>query len=251
MTKLTEGLKENDLESLVLPLLSVDEYESKLDDDSIVIAFYVKDKEPAQDLNRFIQKGAQEILDTDVSPAPTEDGNYMVFVEVLRDKEFPGRCIDMLTSLTGLTGIENWMLSIYDEEEHLPADLQTLEAKVRLYSMEDYEDDAEEDEEMDVDEALTEFFHNSDLEGLKVDGRTVTLEGLVSDYKLELIDLGVFDQLIERNVVLTQGLRLDEAAQHNVSRLKALLGDLWVVEHLHNHVLLSNLLSEDVALFRL
>lgn len=249
MTKLTEGLKEHDLESLVLPLLSIDEYESKLDDDSIVIAFYVRDKDPAQDLNRFIQKGAVDILDTDVSPAPTEDGNFMVFVELLRDMDFPEKCLDMLDSLTGLTGIESWMLAIYDEEEQFPADLETIKSRVRLYSMEDYEDDAEED--MDVDEALTEFFHNSDLEGLKVEGRTVTLEGLVSDYKLELIDLGVFDQLIERNAVLTQGLRLDEAAQHNVSRLKALLGDLWVVEHLQNHVLLSNLLSEDVALFRL
>lgn len=245
MSKLFEGLKEGDLEDLVLPLLSIDEYESKLDDDSIVIAFYVRDKDPAQDLNRFIQKGAVDILDTDVSPAPTADGNFMVFVEMLRDSEFPQKCLDILDSLGGLTGVEEWAVEIYDVEGQQPAELEVLQTMVRLVSSETHE------EPEAVDEALTEFFKNSDLQGLTVEGRQVTLEGLVSDYKLELIDLGVFDQLIERNAVLTQGLRLDEAAQHNVSRLQALLGDLWTVEHLNNHVLLSNLLSEDVALFRL
>ena len=58
MANLFEGLKEGDLAELVLPMISIDEFESKLDDDSIVVAFYVGDRDPSQDLNRFIQKGA-------------------------------------------------------------------------------------------------------------------------------------------------------------------------------------------------
>ena len=68
MVNLVEGLKEGDLEELLIPMISIDEYESKLDDDSIVVAFYVRDRDPSYDLNRFIQKGASAILDTDVSP---------------------------------------------------------------------------------------------------------------------------------------------------------------------------------------
>lgn len=245
MDNLFEGLKEGDLEQLVLPLISVDEYESKLDDDSIVISFYVQDRDPAADLNRFIQKGPTAILDTDLSPAPNEDGYYMVFVEILRDANFPKKVMAILDSLEGLTGIQSWRGMLYDVEGTQPVTEEVLQTNVRLVPVED------EEVEDEVSEELTEFFRNSDLENLVVEGHRLTLEGATASYSLDFVDLGAFDTLQERNAVLTQGLRLDEAAQYNVSRLKALLGDLWVVEHLQNHVLLSNILSEDVALFRL
>jgi len=247
MANLFEGLKEGDLEELVLSQISIDEYESKLDDDSIVVAFYVQDREPAGDLNRFIQKGPTALLDTDVSPAPNEDGYYMVFVELLRDEEFPKKVIDITDSLQGLTGIESWTVLVYGSEEEQEVTEEYLATAVRLHSKEDHEEESEDS----VDESLTEFFRNSDLENLVVEGKRVSFQGPVATFEMNLVDLGAFDLLQERNAVLSQGLRLDEAAQHNVSRLKALLGDLWVVEHLQNHVLLSNVLSEDVALFRL
>src|ERR1700748_2916530 len=86
--ELIEGLRENDLEGLVLPVISIDQFESKIDDDAIVVAFYVEYRDPAIDLNRFIQKSAVDILDTEVSPAPTEDGYFVVFVELMRDDKF-------------------------------------------------------------------------------------------------------------------------------------------------------------------
>lgn len=253
MTTLFEGLKEGDLESLVLSMISIDEYESKLDDDSIVIAFFVQDRDPAADLNRFIQKGATALLDTDVSPAPNEDGYYMVFVELLRDQDFPNKVLAILGSLKGLTGIENWHAAVYDVEDTIDITEETLRQYVRLESTEDQEgeDESAEEEEDEVDESITEFFRNSDLHGMVLEGRQLTLSGLVSQMNFTLVDFGAFDMLQERNAVLSQALRLDETAQHNVSRLQALLGDLWVVEHLENHVLLSNCLSEEVALLRL
>jgi len=248
MDNLFEGLKEGDLDQLVLPLISIDEYESKLDDDSIVIAFFVHDRDPAADLNRFIQKGAVAILDTDPSPAPNEDGFYLVFVEVLRDENFPKKTMDILGSLEGLTNIKSWRASIYDVDATQIASEELLASLVRLQSVETHEEEPTED---DVNEELTEFFRQSDLEGLRVDGRNVVLESLFTEWNLEFVDLGSFDVLQVRNAVLSQGVRLDEAAQHNVSRLTAMLGDQWGVEHLENHVLLSCALSEDVALFRL
>ena len=82
MFALNEGLRPDDLEDLVLPILSIDEYESKIEDDGIVVGFYTQYKDPANDLNRFIQKSAIDILDSEVSPAPTEDGYFIVFVEL-------------------------------------------------------------------------------------------------------------------------------------------------------------------------
>lgn len=244
MANLFEGLKEGDLEQLVLPLVSIDEYESKLDDDSIVMAFFVQDRDPAADLNRFVQKGPTAILDTDVSPAPNADGYYMVFVEVLRDGNFPKKVVDILDSLEGLTGIKSWRGMLYGQDTTLIISQEAIAEHVRLAPIEEPESD-------EVVEGLTEFFRESDLADMVVEGRSVQLKGPIITLEMQLVDLGAFEVLQERNAVLSQAVRLDEAAQHNVSRLQALLGDLWVVEHLQNHVLLSNALSEDVALFRL
>lgn len=246
--KLFEGLKEGDLEDLVLPLISIDEYESKLDDDAIVFAFFVMDKNPANDLNRFIQKGSYPLLDTDVSPAPNEDGYFMVFVEVLRDETFIPTLLSTLADLKGLTGISEWKGEIYDQEEVLPINEETLAQFVRLVPLEDEETDTEIE---DVGEALQEFFQQSDLESILFNGDQVTLKGTQSSVVLEFVDLGPFESMREAHEELSQGLRLDEAAQHNVSRLQAILGDLWLVEHLQDHVVLSNLLHQDMALMKL
>lgn len=244
MDNLFEGLKEGDLEELVVPLVSIDEYESKLDDDSIVISFFVRDKDPAQDLNRFIQKGATAILDTDVSPAPNEEGYYLVFVELLRDEAFPKKVVAMLDSLNGLTGIKSWKGAFHETSSIEPISLESLTNLVRLTSEEDHQGHDE------VTEELTEFFSASDLMGMHLDGNHLVLEGRSSSFEFDFVDFGPFETLQERNAVLSQALRLDEAAQHNVSRISRLLGDLWLVEHLQEHVVLSTINSDKVVLLR-
>ena len=246
MANLFEGLKEGDLEDLVLPLVSIDEYESKLDDDSIVVAFFVLDRDPAQDLNRFIQKGAASILDTDVSPAPDEDGYYMVFVEFLRDQNTPEKIVSTLESINGLTNIKNWKANIYDVDVAVPADSENLHNYLRLESAENHE--GHEDE---VDESLTEFFRQSDLDNLVVEGRKVTLEARGVSVELQLVDLGNQDAVFENNAVLGSATRLDEAANANCRRLQRMLGDFWLTEQRGDYLLINHALRESVALFKL
>jgi hypothetical protein len=246
MENLFEGLKEGDLEDLVLPLISVDEYESKLDDDSVVVAFYVMDRDPAQDLNRFVQKGASAILDTDVSPAPNEDGYYMVFVELLRDENMPKKLMNTLESLSGLTGIQNWKAQMYDVEGVLPATDEVIRRHVRLVSEVDHA--GHEDE---VEEGLTEFFRASDLDNLVVEGKKVTMEARGVTVELQYVDLDSMEAVNENNAAMGSATRLDETANANCRRIQRMLGDFWFAEQRGNHVLVTNPLSETVALFRL
>ena len=113
MTKIDEGLRVHDLINIVLPVLSIDEYESKIDSDAVVVGFYVDSDQPAKDLANFIEKGANEILDTEVSPASDDNGNYLVFVEFLRDENFPQVLEDVLNSVKRLTGISKWQFMYY------------------------------------------------------------------------------------------------------------------------------------------
>jgi hypothetical protein len=52
-------LKYNELQDLVLPKVSIDEFAPKTgnNDEVIVLGFYVKDKEPAKDLSHFLETG--------------------------------------------------------------------------------------------------------------------------------------------------------------------------------------------------
>lgn len=246
MANLFEGLKAGDLEELVLPLVSVDEYESKLDDDSVVIAFYVMDKDPAQDLNRFIQKGAAAILDTDVSPAPNEDGYYLVFVEFLRDKAMPKKLLDTLASINGLTNIKSWKAQMYGVQGVLPATEDVLLRHVRLQSEVDHEGHDDE-----VEEGLMEFFRASDLENMVVEGKKVTMEARGVTVELQFVDMGDADAVYENNAAMGSATRLDETANANCRRIQRMLGDLWVAEQRGEHLLVSHALREGVALFRL
>jgi len=112
-SNLQEGLLQGDLDDLIKPLISIDEYESKISDDNIVVGFYADDKEPATDLARFISKSEIDILDAEVSPVPNEEGVYLVFVEFIRDDTFVKDLITLVESMAGLTSIETWQFKSY------------------------------------------------------------------------------------------------------------------------------------------
>ena len=115
---LHEGLERHSLQYLVSPLLSIDEYESKIDDRRMIVTgFHVRDYQPARDLSQFIEKSSIRPSDTEVSPAPTDDGFYLVFVEMSRDDDYPDRVIEMVQQVQNLTGEEEWKFQAYGEEE--------------------------------------------------------------------------------------------------------------------------------------
>lgn len=82
------SIQNNDLEDLISSVVSIDQYKSKIgkDENVVVIAFDIKDSDPAKDLSQFIETG-HECIDVDVSPGPTKEGTYKVFVELERNSK--------------------------------------------------------------------------------------------------------------------------------------------------------------------
>ena len=78
------SLRENDLVDTVLRKLSIDEFEPKTGEpkDVMVLGFYVTEQSAGEDLYHFLGGSPTETRDIDVSPNPTEDNYYMVFVEL-------------------------------------------------------------------------------------------------------------------------------------------------------------------------
>ena len=78
--QLFEGLQYRDLDGMLKPTLHVDEFSSKMGDDSdvMVISFFVRDKQAAKDLVSWFEKGYDFVLDADRSPG-----------EIYNDQTFP------------------------------------------------------------------------------------------------------------------------------------------------------------------
>lgn len=117
---LTEGMRQGDLQDLVLPLISVDEYESKIDPKAFVIGFYVQDGSAAKDLDRFLQKSPYPLLDTDVSPAPDQQGYFIVFVEILHSTQASHYVEMVLSDVASLTGITAWKMRLRGNARLIP-----------------------------------------------------------------------------------------------------------------------------------
>jgi hypothetical protein len=115
MKLLLENLFTGDLDGMILPIIAIDDFESKIDDKVIVLAFYVKNEEAAEDLSVFLERSAnKDILDTEVSNTPNKDGNYLVFVEIdTKNKSINDLC-DIICHIkeiaTRLSDTKSWKI---------------------------------------------------------------------------------------------------------------------------------------------
>lgn len=236
MDKIDEGLRVNDLINLIRPVVSIDEYESKIDDDAIVVGFYVESDMPAQDLANFIEKGANDILDTEVSPAPDDNGNYVVFVEFLRNDKFPQLLEDVLGSVESLTGITEWQFMHYGGKgEKMDLNQDLIMEKVRLVEK---EPSPEENEEEQM-ESL-EFFKDSLLDDVVTNGKKIILTKGAFSKSYDKIALGEAELLIDVLMLDAKPLAMDFKSLRECNRLRKMLGENWDVNKIDHHLILAN-----------
>jgi hypothetical protein len=155
------GLEAGNLRKLIHPELHIDEFKSKLGDDAeiCVISFKVNGKEPAQDLVNFIEKGYSWVVDADVSSGEMDDGDYIVFLEIDRNRELPENVIAMMEDIMRLTEQElsDWRvryhsnttdheLTLEDLAEMVPLSPEEYDAKYGNDDQEDLESDTPDEE---------------------------------------------------------------------------------------------------------
>lgn len=117
MFNLSEGIEMGDLERLVHPELHIDEYKSKLgkDEDVCVVSFKVTGKGAAGDLVNFIEKGYEWVIDADISSGEMDDGDFIVFVEIDRQKEIANHIMKLMSDLMNITAQQptDWRVRYY------------------------------------------------------------------------------------------------------------------------------------------
>ena len=102
------GLRENDLQDLIVPMFEIDSYKSKMgsDKDICVMSFNVLEKAAADDLVQFIESGYNFVLDADATSGEQADGYYRVFVEMEREEGIAKQIMELADGVSRLTGSE-------------------------------------------------------------------------------------------------------------------------------------------------
>jgi hypothetical protein len=238
MTKLTEGLLAHDLDYLVMPLISIDEYESKIDDrKAIVVGIYVTDLDPANELSSFIEKGVVPVLDTEVSPAPTEDGYYVVFIEIDRNERFIKRMLNIVDSISNLTNVDKWEFSPYhsDKEENYPLTAEMLKKHVNLDpNSVEIRDSKEKDQEKQEDQ-IAEFLQNSTVESVAIDEQTLILNDHLLEQHYEIVDFSKNVDTLSFTMPELGNRQLAESA-----RLQNMIGYGYTVNVAGEHLVVVN-----------
>lgn len=138
---LTEGVRQGDLEYMVSQFISVDQYSTKINNDNIVVSFFVKEQNAASDMGDFLSKNFFDIInDIEVSDSPTCNGDYQVFLEMERNKYFPEKLCKIIKILELLTGEQDWCFKTFKTERSLPLTKDNLIKSVDLH----IEDETEE-----------------------------------------------------------------------------------------------------------
>lgn len=128
------GLRAGDLENLVYHIFEIDSYASKMGDDKniITLSFSVKDKNPADDLVKFLESGYSFILDSDVTSGEQSDGTYKVFVEIERNKSANKNIIEIIDGVKKLANLEDVKFRYYKNWRSKPLTIEALDEEVPL-----------------------------------------------------------------------------------------------------------------------
>lgn len=230
--KLNEGLHHGDLNDLILSIISVDEYESKILDDAIVVGFKAIDKEPAEDLSRFIEHSGLEMLDSDVSPGPDEEGHYYVFVEFVRDKEFSTKLDKIIKMMDNITNVTDWQLQVYHTNELLPYSKENIDHNIRLTTDQ-------------VKENIAEFVKDCFADHIAISENLIYFD----NKSYTLIDFGDENKLYKKYNLGFKPIKLDESSQQSVSKLQKIMGGC-LIQKIDEYLIVSTDFSDKILILQ-
>lgn len=189
------SLRPNDLKYMLTDIFEIDSYSSKMGEDAdiVTLSFAVNDRQPAEDLVRFLENGYQFILDADVSPGELDDSTYKVFVEIDRNQDIDNNIFEILDGVKKLSGIDDWKYRYYKNFKSKAATLENLQNDVPK-SVDDYNINRSQV----TMENYKNFFKDSYVESISVNNDTMILQKPYCDgISFKIIDIGDTEYILE------------------------------------------------------
>ena len=188
------GLRIGDLKDLVHHIFEIDAYASKMGDDKniVTLSFTVGDKNPADDLMRFLEGGYSFILDSDVTAGEQSDGAYRVFVELERDRSANENIMEIVDGVSKLASVDDFKFRYYKGFKSFKVSMENLDREVPL----DPDNYGITVSESNLNN-YKNFFTNSYLEDIVMEDTTLSIKKAYADtLAFEVIDFGDTDKVV-------------------------------------------------------
>jgi hypothetical protein len=234
---ISEGLHEDDLDGVLIPVISIDEYHGKIDDLSMVISFFLTDPNAANDLSSFIESGPYNIMDSDVSKSINEDGYYQVFVEMERISHFFYDLQDIVNDLKSLIGNQKWLfMSPKTKGNAIPFTKENIKRYVQYKPSEE----AKTEHEQTMDEEVMEFLSHTDVKNVKLGNGKLMIEGKHSSATTGFVTFS--DMKLLCHILDLHHKPINESTETKmaVKKLSEILGPDCLVETAGQFILVSS-----------
>lgn len=249
--KINENLKYNDLSGVMLPNVSLDEFEPKTGDKEnvAVIGFYVKEQSAGDDLLKYLHRSKFDIRDVEVTPNPDPDNNYMVFVEVDRQEGLLNTIVEISADVKNISGIENWKIKplLSDDLLDLNSDevkdyvIETPEAYI---SKEDFDNKRKQDADNAFEESVHNFFAKSNALNVEILDNKLTIKDYKNSTTLEFVTFGEGRATLEESGL--SDLAIDSKFDRELmSQLNSVRGELNIVP-INKHIVFHDPSSDKV-----
>lgn len=126
------SLRAGDLKDLVDSIFEVDSFASKMGDDKniVTLSFSVQDKQPAEDLANFLEKGYNFVLDADATAGEQSDGMYKVFVEIQRERGIHDNINEIIDGVAKLASMDKFKFRYYKDFKSKDATLAEFQSVI-------------------------------------------------------------------------------------------------------------------------
>lgn len=228
---LREGMRSGDLKDLVLPLISVDEYQSKAEqgDGALVFGFYVHDKDAAKDLTRFIQKSPVSIIDSEVSEAPDAKGYFMVFVDFEYTTQVVDDFISLVAEIEPLTDIDEWNMQVRGTKGTLELSKDNLKNSLLR---------ARQPKKENALKEIGQFLQKSALEDASIEDNKLLLTGDSTIIESRIDGFGKIEEVMSELNLLNEAVKIDFNSSAKCRQVERMLGENWNVTIIKEHLML-------------
>lgn len=206
MKTLNEDLRENDLNNMVFPMISVDRFEPKTGkkENVVVVGFYTKEQNAAKDLMHFLSGSTIANRDLEVSPNPDENNQYMLFVEIDRDLSTHKNIADLAQEVSRLCEIENWKILPYLSDNDFDLENQDWKQYViddpdNYMSREDFDQFLKNQQADQEQQQIKEFFSDSNALDVMLENNVITLKDYMHTVKLTVKQFGQGETVIQES----------------------------------------------------
>ena len=230
---LNEGLKAGDLDGIIEKQFSVDQYQSKMgeDTDVCVLSFVCTTQAGAKDLESFAEKGYKNVLDADATPGTMIDGKYRVFVEFSRDEKLAMSIKEFLIDLKKLTNLESFQYTYH--KGSMPVDAIDENLNAIPYSAETY---TQKIQNLRIGETK-KFFDNFQMMEMKLNDNIMTIkkDGQQQSLAFEIHNFGSTDAIIKE----TKAFAIDQKSIAETMHLTKFFGPYDITKTNENKFIFS------------